>query len=273
MDRFSYLFLDFTFKNQNGGGFPQGEIRLSLFTIYGKNTKVFMTVTKEQEQIKSWFDNVYKTKGFRYLRPLEAYKIFVTILDPKPNTRHLDVACGLGLMLKALDNKGVERYGVDISDVAVEGSRKLCPEAYVMVGNAEELPYQNDMFDSLTCLGSLERMMNRDIAFAEQLRVTKRGADICYMVRNSENFTWRFLLKPLNLYNKKGHQDALNLEQWKTLFENAGLEIVNVYPDQWPYHRLMQIFKPWKKIDTGKILKFPMSISHAYEFIFHLRKK
>jgi SAM-dependent methyltransferase len=232
-----------------------------------------MTVTKQQEQIKSWFDNVYKTKGFSYLRPLEAYKIFVAILNPKPNTRHLDVACGLGLMLKALDNMGVERYGVDISDVAVEGSRKLCPDATVVVGNAEKLPYRSDMFDSLTCLGSLERMLNRDIALAEQLRVTKQGADICYMVRNSENFTWRFLLKPLKLYNKKGHQDALNLDQWKSLFENAGLEIVNVYPDQWPYHRLIQIFKPWKKIDGGKILKFPMNIAHAYEFIFHLKKK
>ncbi len=232
-----------------------------------------MTVVKEQEQIKSWFDNVYKTKGFRYLRPLAAYKIFVTILNPKPDTKHLDVACGLGLMLKALDNKNVERYGVDISDVAVEGCRKLCPEAKVTVGNAEKLPYRNEMFDSLTCLGSLERMMNRDLALAEQLRVTKQGADICYMVRNSENFTWHFLLKPLNLYNKKGHQDALSLEQWKTLFGNAGLEIVKVYPDHWPYHRLMQILKFWKKIDTGKILKFPMSVSHAYEFIFHLRKK
>jgi SAM-dependent methyltransferase len=231
-----------------------------------------MHLTSEQHQIKGWFDETYKSKGFRYLRPLEAYRIFVTILNPRPNTKHLDVACGLGLMLKALDDRAVERFGVDISDVAIEGCKQLCPEAIVSVENAESLPFADETFDSITCLGSLERMMNRDLALREQVRVAKSGADICYMVRNSENFTWNYLLKPLNLYNKKGHQDALNLEQWTTLFQKNGLEIVNVYPDHWPYYKLIRLFTPWSKIDASKVIKFPMSLSYAYEFIFHLRK-
>jgi SAM-dependent methyltransferase len=232
-----------------------------------------MMVSNKQEQIKSWFDNVYRTRGFRYLRPLRAYEIFVTILNPASKSRHLDVACGLGLMLKVLEDKNVKCYGIDLSEVAVEKSRILCPDANIIQGNAEKLPYEDNTFDSLTCLGSLERMIDREEVLSEQVRVTKRGADICYMVRNSENFTWRFLLKPLNLYNKKGHQDALNLKQWETLFENAGLKIIKVYPDHWPYYRIMQIVKPWKKIDTSKIIKFPMRISYAYEFIFHLKKQ
>lgn len=232
-----------------------------------------MVVNREQEQIKTWFDNIYKTRGLRYLRPLRAYEIFVTILNPKPKSKHLDVACGLGLMLKVLEDKDVICYGIDLSEVAVEGCRKLCPSAHITQGNAEKLPYKDNTFDSLTCLGSLERMIDREQVLSEQLRVTKKGADICYMVRNSENFTWRFLLKPLKLYNRKGHQDALNFKQWKTLFENAGLKIVKVYPDHWPYYRMMHILKPWKKINTGKIIKFPMRISYAYEFIFHLKKQ
>lgn len=232
-----------------------------------------MNIEAKQQQIKEWFDHIYALRGFNYLRPLAAYKIFVTIINPKQRTKHLDVACGLGLMLKALDGRAVERYGIDISSVAVNGCKELNPEANVSVGNTESLPYGDEEFNTITCLGSLERMMNRDIVVAEVIRVAKHGSDICFMVRNSANFTWKYILKPMNLYNKKGHQDALNLNQWKELFENKGLEIINIYPDHWPYYRLIQIFNPWIKIDTSKIIKFPISISYAYEFIFHLRKK
>ncbi len=225
-----------------------------------------------QQAVKRWFDHTYRNRGFSYLRPLSAYFIFKKLLDPKPGTRHLDVACGPGLMLKTLENTGVKAYGIDISTEAIIKCRQFCKEAVVHEGNAENLPFADEYFDSITCLGSLERMLNRDQALSEQMRVAKKGAEFCFMVRNSENFTWKYIWKPLNLYNKKGHQDALNLTKWIELFENNGFEIVEVHPDHWPYYRLIKTISPWRKIDTGKIRKFPLNLNLAYEFIFHLRK-
>jgi hypothetical protein len=229
-------------------------------------------MVESQIVIKNWFDKTYKNRGFSYLRPLEAYEIFKTILALKPNSKHLDVACGLGLMLKAMEGREIKLHGVDISTEAVIQSRQFCPDAIIQEANAEQLPYQDETFDSLTCLGSLERMIDRKAALQEQYRVSKSGADICLMVRNSENFTWKYIWKPLGLYNKKGHQDALNLEQWKNLFNEAGFEVQKVYPDHWPWFRLLKTVTPWRKLNTGRILKFPFKLELAYEFIFHLKK-
>ena len=226
----------------------------------------------KQSEITSWFDETYASKGFDYLRSVEAYEIFVRLLEPKPNTKHLDVACGLGLLLKALESHKVETFGVDISPKAIEVCKEYCPNAHVQVANAEQLPFESNFFDSITCIGSLERMLDRDKALREQIRVAKKGAKICYMVRNSENFTWKYFQKPFNLYNKKGHQDALNKEKWEKLFLQNGLKVKAVYPDHWPYIKTIKTLLPWVKVDAGKIRKFPFNLELAYEFIFLLEK-
>ena len=225
-----------------------------------------------QDTIKKWFDQTYRTRGFQYLRPIGAYEIFATILGTKQGHKHLDVACGLGLLLKCFANKGAEVTGIDLSTQGVQMAKEYCPEARIEVGNAEALPYEDESFDSLTCIGSIERMLNREKALTEALRVCKKGAGICFMVRNSENFTWRVIQNPLGLRNRKGHQDALNLKEWTALFESVGYEIERVYPDHWPYYRFLKTIMPWRKIDTGRILKFPFSINSAYEYIFLLKK-
>ena len=227
----------------------------------------------EQKKVADWFDKTYTRWGFSYLRAQEAYNIFVTLLKPNREDTHLDVACGLGLMLRSMRNHDIKNlHGIDISSEAIKIARKYIPDAELRVGNAEFLPYPDEIFDSITCLGSLERMLERDKVLKEQIRVAKQSAKFCYMVRNSENFTWRYVLKPLGLANKKGHQDALNLNEWKDLFSSNGFKIEFIYPDHWLYYKILRVVLFWKKIDTSRVYKFPLSLNFAYEFIFVLRK-
>lgn len=225
-----------------------------------------------QSDIKLWFDQMYRKKGYGYLRPQNAYDIFVTLLAPNENTKHLDVACGLGLLLKAMHGQCGEVHGIDISSVAIKQSKNYCQEAVLTEGNAEDLPYNDESFDSISCIGSLERMINQPQALKEQLRVAKPNARFCYMVRNSEHFIWKYFLHPLRLENKQGHQDAMNLQQWKNLFETNGFKVLNIYPDHWPYYKTIKFLKPWANINTGRIKRFPFNIKLAYEFIFLLAK-
>ena len=93
------------------------------------------------------------------------------------------------------------------------------------------------------------------------------------MVRNSESWFWKFIQKPLGFVNRKGHQDALSLDEWSSFLEKQGLKITSVYKDQWP---LMQ-WKRWfsfgfwngyEKIHHGFI-----PVKYAYEFIFICEKR
>jgi len=235
-------------------------------------SKALVNQSNRQAEIKRWFDSVYTTKEFKYLRPIEAYEIFATILSPTKGTQHLDVACGLGLLLKTIQKKGVNVSGIDLSEVAINKAKKLVPEAKIQQGNAEELPFDDETFESVTCIGSFERMLNRKQALLEQVRVGKKEAKYCYMVRNSEHFLWRIFQKPFGIYNKEGHQDALNYDEWVELFADSGLKVIKVYPDQWPYMVILRTIMPWRKWKYGRIRKFPFGIKNAYEFIFLLEK-
>lgn len=229
-------------------------------------------IDNQQQTIKTWFDKTYLTRGEMYLRPKEAYYIFAELLQIKPDAKFLDVACGLGRMLEiGLDYKA-ECSGVDISSVAVEKAKLKLPDAVIVEANAEALPFADNMFDFVTCLGSLERMLDKDKVLQDIKRVTTADSRICFMVRNSNSWRWLFTKKLFFAVNKKGHQDAKNYQQWKALFEQQQLEIVSCIPDQWPIMRILQILTFGKFNGYKNKQKSFTPLQYANEFIFILKK-
>lgn len=226
----------------------------------------------QQHEITNWFNKTYTQHGELYLRPKHAYYIFLKILAIKPNEKLLDVACGLGRVIEVGIEKNIQVTGIDISNVAVEKCKKKFPNNEILVANAEDLPFENNQFDCITCLGSLERMLDREKVIMEMQRVLKDNGKICFLVRNSESWFWKFIQKPLGFVNKKGHQDALSLQEWTAFLENQGLKISATFKDQWPLMKYKRWFslglwKGYERIHHGTI-----PLQYAYEFIFVCEK-
>ena len=228
--------------------------------------------TQSQLEIKEWFDQTYKSHGEWYLRPTVAYKIFLTLLEAKNGESLLDVACGLGRMIAVCNESGLKPSGIDISDVAVQKANLKYNDADIRVGNAENLPYPDKNFDYVTCLGSLERMLDRKKALSEMRRVLSDDGRICLLVRNSESWFWKFIQNPLGFVNKKGHQDAKNLEDWSSLFHDSGFNIIEVYKDQWPLMKWKRYLSMGLWNGYNKIHKGWIPVRYAYEFVYILEK-
>lgn len=227
-----------------------------------------------QREVQDWFNGTYNRFGLKYLRPVEAYKLFMELLKPEAGHKILDVACGPGQLLTAASAYQLELYGVDISDVAVELCKQRLRNAYVQTANAEQLPFDSEVFDYITCLGSIERFLDRKRALQEQYRVGKEGATYCFLVRNKNHFKWKVFKQMLGLKNKKGHQDALGLSEWQDLFASVGFKELLVLPDHWPAMKWSHYFlKPlgWK-VDYAKLPAVDEGLNHANEFIFLLQK-
>lgn len=229
---------------------------------------------EEQQTIKNWFDRTYRTKGFNYLRPLEAYGLYTKLLNLQTGEKFLDVACGPGLMLKQALNVGAEAHGIDISEAAIEMAHQYVPQADSRVANAESLPFEDGSMHAVTCLGSLERMIHLDRVLREIHRVGRADARFCFLARNSRNYTWKIFMERLGLQNEKGHQGAKALDEWKRFFSDNGFQVVAVLPDQWPFVRWRQaltlgLIKP----DPLKLRTGIRPLEQVYEFIFVLRKK
>ncbi|MCK5945393.1 MAG: class I SAM-dependent methyltransferase [Planctomycetes bacterium] len=190
-----------------------------------------------QQDVAAWFDETYRRKGLRYLRPLRAYPIFVQLLGLQAGDRLLDVACGPGHVLQAARQRGIEASGVDLSREAIAMAEQLMPGVDARVGNAEQLPFDDGTFDGVTCLGSLERFLGRERALREMTRVARPGARFCFLVRNASTLVWSVWRERLGVREVQGHQDALTLDGWRELFTRCGLEVLQVLPDQWPRQR------------------------------------
>lgn len=204
-----------------------------------------------QAEVAAWFDATYRRKGLRYLRPPRAYPIFVQLLDLPPHGRVLDVACGAGHVVRAALERGHEAAGIDVSGEAIALARQRLPAADLRQANAEQLPFADGTFDGVTCIGSIERFLDRESALREMQRVATADARFCFLVRNASTLVWRVWRQRLGRREVAGHQDALTLAEWSGLFERAGFTVERVLRDQWPWQRLAQLL-PGRRPRPGR---------------------
>lgn len=229
-----------------------------------------------QAEVIEWFDHTYATEGFKYLRPLASYPIFLQFLEARPGAALLDVACGPGLLLKAAELRGLAASGVDVSREALAIASEYVPDAVLREGNAEELPFESESFDYVTCIGAIERFLDRERALGEMLRVARPDARFCFMVRNASTFTWRVWRQLLGQQNRRGHQDALELDEWRQLLERVGFRILEVHPDQWPRQRLRRWLGGARTPEPGRdepVAEPILPLRYANEFVFVMEKR
>jgi len=234
---------------------------------------VSRAATQTQKDVVAWFDAIYQRKGARYLRPAWAYLIFPNLLETRQSDRFLDVACGTGLLLHAARNYTAHLHGVEISAVAATMACAQVPEASILLASAEALPYSDCSFDRITCLGSLERMLDVSRALDEMRRVGSDKARYCFMVRNSNTRSWRYLAGLAAQQRADSHAGADKLDNWRRLLESKGFRVLRILPDQYP----MQRWRRWFAAGHGTMdprvpIESRSPLERANEFIFVLEK-
>jgi ubiquinone/menaquinone biosynthesis C-methylase UbiE len=95
----------------------------------------------------------------------------------QPGQRALDVGCGSGALVVALaDVLGAESVaGIDPSEPFVEATRARVPEARIVVGPAESLPFADDEFDATLSQLVINFLAEPEQGLREMSRVTRKG--------------------------------------------------------------------------------------------------
>jgi len=174
--------------------------------------------------IRQYYDDVYYRSASghggtsRHLRGL-ARRIGV-----RGGERVLDVGCGLGEWLLAARECGAVPAGIDLSSKAIAVCRERMPEGEFAAGPAETLPFPDQSFDVVTCLGSLEHFLQPESALREMVRVGRPHARYVLLVPNAD-----FMTRRLGLYRgteqRAVREEARTLKAWGDLFRVAGLEV------------------------------------------------
>jgi len=96
---------------------------------------------------------------------------------PKPGMKVLEVGCGTGTNLTLYHRAGCRVYGIDLSPSMLEVAHtKLGEGADLQLGDASNMPYQNNFFDLVIAMFALHEMPSeiRPLVMREMIRVTKQ---------------------------------------------------------------------------------------------------
>ena len=100
-----------------------------------------------------------------------AYESALDALNVGPNTRLLDAGCGAGTFLRLAADRGADVKGLDASEGLLAHARARVPGAPLLLGELENLPYEDASFDVVTGFNSFQYAVHPAVALAEARRV------------------------------------------------------------------------------------------------------
>lgn len=132
----------------------------------------------ETSAYEAWLDT---PAGRTYLSA--SLNLLDHILDCQPGWRVLDVGCGLGVHLENFVERGMLAHGLDAGPVMTKlAGRRLGRKAEITLGDAHDLPYEDNQFDAVVLINTLELTGRRAQVLAEASRVA--ASRLCVITFN-----------------------------------------------------------------------------------------
>lgn len=175
----------------------------------------------------------------------------------------LDIGCGNGHHLYALDGSFRSGYGVDIAPGMVDAAYRHAPDGLksrysFQVDDAQTLESIPDgSMDVVLCIGALEHMFNKQAVIEAAYRVMKpAGRFVCLTL--NDQFLWYRTLAPLMGYATQHltTDQRLDKQEATLLMQNAGFRDINI--DFWTF------------IPRGDMPRFYAGVCRVLDWTGHL---
>jgi len=183
-----------------------------------------------------------------------------------PGAKILDVGCGTGHLAAELARRGYDAWGVDMSEAMVRYAGEHYSPDRFQLGDIERIPFPDNTFDGITCLGVMEYLSSDESALREMRRVLKPGgravittpSSICpfyYMDRTAGKL--RLMVRPLVRFIRHQRHDkpmaSSDVEpvvahrryyrgSWLKLLKSMGFEAEDWACHSWGWYSLERFF-------------------------------
>ena len=145
----------------------------------------------------------------------------------------LDIGCAYGELVKGLNDMGVEAYGIDGSEYAINNSDPSIRSKLFKVNlNSDPFPFEDKTFDVIGSFYSVEHIHDIDF-FAKELRRTLKDNGVAWFLTPNEGLEGR---NDTDVFTNK-------FEDWKKIFEDREFKVTKFSP-----HEMMAL--------KGKLGKF-----------------
>jgi SAM-dependent methyltransferase len=163
------------------------------------------------------------------------------------DSRFCDVGCGAGLAAAIAARRGARVAGLDAAENLLAIARSRCPSGDFHLGDLEELPFPDEVFDLVTGFNSFQYAANPVVALQEARRIAKPNGRVVVMTwgapEGMEAASLVTALKPLLPPPPPGAPGPFALSDasaLRALAESAGLRPLEVLDVdcEWHYRNL-----------------------------------
>lgn len=174
----------------------------------------------------------YNKKWFDFMRYMQQRTI--RLLPLKPACCFLDIGCGTGWAVRyvsTLLNHQGKFFGVDISphmiEIAKEHSR-MDPNIYFSIANAEDLSFQDNLFDCILCTNSFHHYLCPAKALKEMHRILKPHGRLYITDFTADGVITRAIDQ---LFKKREpeHVHFYGTQEYRRMFTEANLEYIGTH--------------------------------------------
>ncbi|KLU61118.1 demethylrebeccamycin-D-glucose O-methyltransferase [Peptococcaceae bacterium CEB3] len=148
----------------------------------------------DQKRAES-YDKYYDTAEGHIVGRIEEETIY-SCLEPRTGLKLLDIGCGTGRYSISLASMGLEVTGVDVSPAMLEKAQAKATEAGVSISfmgaDALRLPFDDETFDLVLSVDSMEWVPDFRAALQEAFRVLKTGGRFVVGFIGRDSAWWRF---------------------------------------------------------------------------------
>src|ERR1044071_1699671 len=150
------------------------------------------------------------------------------LLSPSHSGLYLDIGCGTANYLTALAGKGVEFYGVDPSETMLSEARKKKNGAQFFNAKAENLPFDDAMFDGCTATFTLHHWTDKLKGLKEVNRVLKPGAKMVFLSFTEEQMRGYWLNHYFPEMMQRSWELLPDFEGMQQLLNDAGFRLAAI---------------------------------------------
>lgn len=177
---------------------------------------------------------------------------FINEIKLLPGEKVLDVGSGPGFLARSIKDKVGKQglvHGVDVSEFMLNIAKSKSDEKdgiKFSYGDAKDLQFHNESFDTITCTQVLEYLNDVDKALKEFNRVLRKGGKIALLDTDWDSIVWyssnpERMRRVLNIWEAHAYDPFLPRTLSQRM-EMAGFEVIA--------QKIFTIYNPIYKVDT-----------------------
>lgn len=201
-----------------------------------------MNEVYDDDDIQRLYNEKYFSNRARFSMWQRRAEFIIEKFHPKTV---LDVGCAYGELVKALNDKGVNAYGIEGADYAISKCHSSIKSKLFKVNlNSDPFPFEDKTFDVVGSFYSVEHIHNIDF-FANELFRTLKDEGSAWFLTPNKGEEGRSLMDVF----------TNTFENWKKIFEKHNFQVTEFSP-----HEMMALKG---KLGKFKFYRLPKTVQNT----------